>query len=191
RFQLERGIPRAALGTVEPRTQRMRMAEGRVDDGRVRHAEHELVRADVWSAARLGQQPVVRRLIQIKDFPQVLVIVGDADEDAGLASLRGDQTMRVELADEGDRRQRHQPARRASRSRRTTCMAGTPPLIMNASGGSPARMGFVFGRCTQLSASLSLCRMFSALKMPMRYDTRVSRSGSSTRSGFSGLRFIS
>ncbi len=107
------------------------MAEGGVDDGSVRYAEHELLEPDAWHQLLLGHEAIVRGGVEIEDRLQLL-IVGDRDEHAVAARgmVRRDQTVRVELPDEGDRRKPHQPARRASSRRRTVCMAGRPPRIM-------------------------------------------------------------
>ena len=137
RLEREAGVPRAAIGAVEAAAERMRMAERGVDDVRAGDAEDQLLDADAGEPLVLGQQAIVGRRVELEDGLQVLVVVRDAHED-GLAAgrvPRRNQAVRVELADQRERRNaRHvsagQPARRASSSRRTFCIAGRPPAIM-------------------------------------------------------------
>ena len=104
------------------------------------------------------------RLIEkkLRDFGvEVRVVIRDGDKHALPARKmsRRNQAMGIELADQGDRRMPHQPARRASTRRLTTCSAGSPPRIMYVRGACPAKMTFRFGRCTHSSASLSEYRI--------------------------------
>ena len=79
-----------------------------------------------------GQQAIVGGGVEIEDGLQMLVVVGNPREHAVAAwqVARGDEPVRIEPAHEANGRPRHQPARRASSSRRTSCIAGRPPLIM-------------------------------------------------------------
>ncbi len=181
----ERRVPGAAVRPVETAALRMRMAERGVDDAEIRHAEHQFVDADAGQQVVLGNEAIVGGIVEIEDIGEMRIVVGDARQHAValVAVLRGDQAMGVVAADQRDRR-RHTPPRRASSSRRTVCIAGSPPLIMKSSGVRPPKMRLLLRRCTQASASFSEYRMLSALKMPTRYDARVSASASSVRSGF-------
>src|SRR5262245_16007985 len=107
------------------------MAERGVDDGRMRYGEHELLEADAWQQLFLRKQTIVCGRVELEDGLQVSVVIADGNQDAVVLRQmpRQDQAMRVELADERDRRRLH-PARRASSRRRTVCMAGKPPRIM-------------------------------------------------------------
>ncbi len=126
--QLEGRVPGAAIGAVEARAERMRVAERRVDDVIRGHAEDELVRADIGPALVLRQQPVVCRLLQVKDGAEIVVTVGDPREDtlrgAGTSTGPGDEYRARESAAGAV-----QPARRASSRRRTICIAGWPPAM--------------------------------------------------------------
>jgi hypothetical protein len=82
------------------------MAEGGVDNVRERHAGNELVEADAGKALVFGEQPIVGRGVELEDRLEVLVVIGDADEDAVARVAGRHESMRVELADERDRRQR-------------------------------------------------------------------------------------
>lgn len=175
-LQLEGGVPGTALGTVEPPPERVGMREGGIDDAVVRHAENELVHADAGQPVVLGEQPVVGGVVEVENFSQMRIVVRNAGEDAraAIAVFRRDQPMGVVAPDERDRRKLtfrrlgQKPPRRASSSRRTVCMAGTPPFSMKASGVAPRKMRLVLGSRTHSSASRSECRMLRALKMPTR-----------------------
>src|SRR3546814_2084312 len=58
------------------------MSEGGVDDPVVRNAEDEFLDADAGQQIVLRPQPVVRRIVQLEDRPQMIVIVRDAGEHA-------------------------------------------------------------------------------------------------------------
>ena len=123
------------------------MAERRVDDRRVRHAEHQLLDADARQQLLRGEQAIVGRAVELEDRLQMRIVIADRHQHAvALRQVpRQHETMGVELADERHGRMGH-PARRASSRRRTVCMAGSPPRIMYASGVSPAKIGLLFGR---------------------------------------------
>jgi hypothetical protein len=119
-------------GAGEARTERMRVAERRVDHRRQRHGRDQLVDADAGQQPALGDQAIVGRVVELEDRGEVALVVGDAHEHA-LAARRGarrHQPVGVALVDRRNGRHPHQPARRASSSRRTVCSAGTPPRTM-------------------------------------------------------------
>src|SRR5271170_581883 len=133
RLDLKGGVPGAAIWAVEPAAERMRVGEAGVDDTVIGNAKYQLAHPDAGQELVLGEQPVIGRVIEVEDMRQMLVVVGNAGEhaDIGFAVFRGYEAVRVVAADE--RRTgwvRHMPSRRASSSRRTVCIAGTPPFIM-------------------------------------------------------------
>ena len=77
-FDLECGIPGASVRAVEPRTERVRMAECGVDDGSKRDVEHELVRPDPRRPAGFGKQAIVRRSLPL-DFETKLMRLAQGD----------------------------------------------------------------------------------------------------------------
>jgi hypothetical protein len=120
----------------------MRMAERGIDDRCVGNGEDQFLGADARQEAMLGQQAVVGGVIQFENGLQVGVVVSNRDEHTVAAGemARGYEPVGVELPNEregwnhriADRRLlgAGQPARRASSSRRTVCIAGSPPRIM-------------------------------------------------------------
>ena len=152
RLHLEGRVPRSALGSVEAPAEGARVAERGIDDSEVRHAEHQLVRTHARQQVVLREDAVVGRGVDLEDVLEVRVVVGDAREHR-LPSPRRDQAVRVVAPDEADRRRGHNPPRRESRRRRRDWSAGIPPLRAYSSGGSPPKIGFVFGRRIHESAS--------------------------------------
>jgi hypothetical protein len=133
RSQLEGRVPGAAMGTVEPAAEWMRMGEGRVDDPVRRNAENKLAHTNVGQLLIFSEQTIVRRALEIENVDEVCVVVGDAGEhaDSAVTVLRRDQSMCAVASDaRGVRQRRHIPPRRASSRRRTVCIAGAPPLSM-------------------------------------------------------------
>ena len=109
------------------------MGERGIDNAVIRNPKHQFVHADPGQEFVLGEQAVVGGIVQIEDIGEVAVVVRDAAEHAaiGFAVFRGDQPMRVVAANKRCPGQPcHMPPRPASRSRRTVCIAGTPPFIM-------------------------------------------------------------
>jgi hypothetical protein len=131
-LELEAGIPRAPVGTAEARAERMGVRERRVHHRGERHGGQQFLGPDAGRAALLGQQAVVRGAIELEDRLQVRLVVRDAHEDAVSARqpARRHQAVGAGLPDEPRRREAHQPARRASSSRRTASIAGIPPRRM-------------------------------------------------------------
>ncbi len=129
-FDREAAIPSTSIGAVEPAAMGMGMAESRINDAVVGNAKDKLAEPDARQAVILGQQAIVRRVIEIEDVFQVRVVISDAREHAVIvvAVFRRDQSMRVELTDEGNRRgDRQCPPRRESTNRRTVHIAASPP----------------------------------------------------------------
>ena len=109
------------------------MAEGGVDHRRVRNREYQLLDADAGQQLVLGEQPVVGGEIQFEDRLEVRVIIGDRHEHAVAAGQMPGRPPGGVYRAGGPApaaAPRHQPARRASSSRRTVCIAGRPPRIM-------------------------------------------------------------
>ena len=172
-LDLERAVPGAAIRTVEPAPERVGMGEGGIDDPVMRNPKHQLVQAYAGQQIVLGKKTIVRRVVEIEDIGEVLIIIGNTREDACavLAIFRRDQPVRVVLTNKRRARQRwvgHIPPRRASTNRRTVSIAGTPPLIMYERGVCPPKMRLEFESRIHSSARGVEWRMFSALKMPTR-----------------------
>ena len=74
-FQFERRIPRATVGAIETRSQRMRVAERRIDDGRVRDSGEQLLWSDARQASTLSMTPIVCHVVQFDNRTQVRRVV--------------------------------------------------------------------------------------------------------------------
>lgn len=132
-FCFKRRVPSAAIGTAEAGAERVGVSEGSVDHTVVRHVENEFVNADSRQQSVLGEETAIGGMIQVEKILQVMLVGGDASENALETGsvFRQDQPVRVVLANQIERRKFGQiPPRRASSSARTVCIAVMPPRFM-------------------------------------------------------------
>jgi Acyl-CoA dehydrogenase, C-terminal domain len=130
--ECERRIPCPAIRTIEAAAERVCVTERSVDDSTAGHGEHEFMDADPRKQAALRKKPFVGGVVEIEDVVEMCRIVRNARQRARStdAELRRNEAMGIVLPDEARPRQYHMPPRLASRRRRTTCMAASPPLII-------------------------------------------------------------
>ena len=96
----EPGIPRAPVWPVKATAQRMRVAEGRVNDPVMRHAKDQFVGADAGQQVRLRQKPVVGGIVQIKDHREGCIVGCQTGQHrvVGDRIARRDQPNRIKLS---------------------------------------------------------------------------------------------
>src|SRR5947199_2894202 len=128
------------------------MTESRIDNAVGRDSEDQFPFIDSGSQARFSQKPVISRVIEFENSFEDVRMVNQAGEhrNAAIGELSGNQAMGVALVNEtggGQHESRSQrPPRRASSSRRTPIIPGTPARVKNCNGGASPNIGFEFDR---------------------------------------------
>ena len=71
-------IPSTPIGTIESAAKRMSVAEGGVHNLRVGNGKYQFMQPDPRKQTGLSQQPVVRGTLELGEFVEVRIIVGNA-----------------------------------------------------------------------------------------------------------------
>ena len=151
-----------------------------------RHAEDQLLEADARQQLLLGEQPIVGGRVELEDRLQMRRRRRQSRTSTLSPAARWRDGMRRwvsnwRTSETGGSAISRRGARRAGGAP-SASRAGRRESCRRAASGR-RRSDCWFGSCTHSSASARQCRMCSALKMPTRYEMRVSRSASSDAIG--------